>query len=103
MRTPIPFVAAVFAVVSTASVAAAQQTPMTRAEPRAERIAYICASDEITRRAFEREYGSAPIFVTAEEALAAVAAGERWTTPRCMTETQHARLERLRRQTAAAD
>ncbi|GAD59324.1 hypothetical protein [Brevundimonas denitrificans] len=38
--------------------------------------------------------------MTAEEALAAADAGERWATPRCMTEAQHQRLERLRRQTA---
>ncbi|MFN3815548.1 hypothetical protein [Brevundimonas sp.] len=77
-----------------------QTAPANGSEARFERAAYVCATDEATRRSFEREYGAAPVFVTAEEALAAAASGERWTTPRCMTEAQHARLERLRGQTA---
>ncbi|WP_292104037.1 hypothetical protein [Brevundimonas sp.] len=102
MRTPMPLLAAVVAVFSVPCVAAAQQQAQTpRAEARVDRAAYVCATDEATRRSFEREYGAAPIFVTAEEALAAAAAGERWATPRCLTEAQHARLERLRRQTAS--
>lgn len=101
MRTPMPLVAAVVAAFSVPCVAAAQQQDQTpRAEARFERAAYVCGTDEATRRSFEREYGAAPIFVTAEEAVAAAAAGERWAAPRCMTEAQHARLERLRRQTA---
>ena len=101
MRKPIPIAAAIFAVVSTASAVAAQEDRAPRPEPQVERVAYICTNDEATRSAFEREYGQAPVFVTAEEALAAASAGERWSAPRCMTEAQHARLEQMRRQTAA--
>ena len=102
MCKPTPLVAAIVAVFSIPCAAAAQQQDQApRAEARVERAAYVCASDDATRRSFEREYGAAPVFVTAEEALAAAAAGERWATPRCMTEAQHARLERLRRQTAS--
>ncbi|MEH6665822.1 MAG: hypothetical protein V7678_13295 [Brevundimonas sp.] len=103
MRTFTPLAAAV--AVALASPAIAQQQPQPAApadesEARLERAAYVCATDEATRRSFEREYGQAPVFVTAEQALAASASDERWTTPRCMTEAQHERLERLRRQTA---
>jgi len=96
-----PLVAAVAVALATPVVAQQQQAaPADEADARLERAAYVCATDEATRRSFEREYGQAPVFVTAEEALAASAAGERWTTPRCMTEAQHERLERIRHQTA---
>lgn len=101
MRKPMPAFAAFFAVLSTASAAFAQEDRAPRPEPQVERVAYICANDEATRSAFEREYGQAPVFVTAEEALAASSAGERWSIPRCMTEAQHERLQHLQRQTAA--
>lgn len=101
MRKPIPIVAAIFAVVSTASAVSAQEDRAPGPERQVERVAYICTNDDATRSAFEREYGEAPVFVTAEEALAASSAGERWSAPRCMTEAQHARLQQMRRQTAA--
>ena len=101
MRTTMPLVAAAIAAFSIPCAASAQQQTQTPGEEaRVERAAYVCATDEATRRSFEREYGAEPVYVTAEEALAAAAAGERWETPRCMPEAQHARLERLRRQTA---
>ena len=104
MRMTMPLAATIVAVLSVPCAAVAQQeAPTPRPEPRVERAAYVCATDEDTRRSFEREYGVAPVFVTAEEALAAAAAGERWVTPRCMTQAQHERLERLRRQTALKD
>ena len=101
MRKPITILAAIFAVASAASAVSAREDRAPRPEPRVERVAYICTNDEATRSAFEREYGQAPIFVTAEEALAASSAGERWSAPRCRTEAQHERLEQMRRQTAA--
>jgi hypothetical protein len=55
----------------------------------------ICSSDAATRRAFAREYGAEAVFVTAEQALAARDAGERWAAPRCMTAREHERLVRL--------
>ncbi|MFN4296361.1 MAG: hypothetical protein ACK4FB_05925 [Brevundimonas sp.] len=103
MRKLIPLAAAGLVALSAPLAVAAQSQQGASANepaPRFERAAYVCATDEATRRSFEREYGAAPVFITAEEALAAAASGERWATPRCMTEAQHARLERLRRQTA---
>ncbi len=52
----------------------------------------VCATDAATRRAYQREFGAAPVFVTADEVVAARQSGQRWTTPRCMTERQYDRL-----------
>lgn len=57
-----------------------------------ERAVYICASDAATSRSFQQRYGARPTFVSADEARAAAASGERWETPRCMTEREHRRL-----------
>lgn len=62
--------------------------PYARAEGR---VVLICATDAATRRAFTREHGSAPIFVTAREALSVRASDPAWNTPRCMTAREHAR------------
>lgn len=51
----------------------------------------ICATDAATRRAFTREHGAAPIFVTAREALSVRTTDPAWTAPRCMTAREHAR------------
>ncbi len=51
----------------------------------------ICATDAATRRAFTREHGAAPTFVTAREALSVRTSDPAWTTPRCMTAREHAR------------
>lgn len=51
-----------------------------------------CGTDAATRRAYQREFGVAPVFVTAEETVAARRAGEHWSAPRCMTEQQYDRL-----------
>ena len=55
------------------------------------RAVMICGTDAATRRAFAREHGAAPVFVTAREALSVRASDPAWTTPRCMTEREHAR------------
>ena len=52
----------------------------------------ICATDAATRRAFTREHGAAPIFVTAREALSVRTSDPAWSTPRCMTAREHARF-----------
>ncbi len=57
----------------------------------ATRPVMICGTDAATRRAFTREHGAAPIFVTAREALSVRASDPAWSTPRCMTEREHAR------------
>lgn len=49
----------------------------------------ICAQDAATRRAFAREHGASPIFVTAREVLSLRRTDARWTSPRCMTEREH--------------
>lgn len=55
------------------------------------RVVLICGTDAATRRAFTREHGAAPIFVTAREALSVRASDPAWSTPRCMTAREHAR------------
>ena len=55
------------------------------------RAVLVCASDAATRRAFTREYGSAPVFVTAREALSVRPSDPAWSAPRCMTAREHAR------------
>lgn len=55
------------------------------------RAVMICGTDAATRRAFTREHGAAPIFVTAREALSVRASDPAWGAPRCMTVREHAR------------
>ena len=55
------------------------------------RAVMICGTDAATRRAFAREHGAEPIFVTAREALSVRASDPAWATPRCMTVREHAR------------
>jgi len=52
----------------------------------------ICATDDATRRAFIREHGAPPVFVTAREALSVRASDPAWDAPRCMTAREHARF-----------
>lgn len=88
--TPVLIVAAMAA---TATPSLAQQThPREAARPAALRAVMACKTDTATRRAYRREIGAAPVFVTAQEALAARQNGQRWATPRCMTEHQYNRL-----------
>lgn len=56
------------------------------------RALYICAADAETRAAFERQHGQAPVFMTAEDVLAARRDDVTWHAPRCMTEREYARL-----------
>lgn len=62
--------------------------PTARTEGRA---ILVCGTDAATRRAFTREHGAAPIFVTAREALSVRVSDPAWSTPRCMTAREHAR------------
>ncbi|WP_426022222.1 hypothetical protein [Brevundimonas sp. PWP3-1b1] len=71
----------------------AQQTQARETvSPAALRAVMACKTDTATRRAYQREFGAAPVFVTAQEAVAARQNGQRWSTPRCMTEHQYNRL-----------
>lgn len=56
------------------------------------RAVMICDTDAATRRAFTREHGAAPVFITAEEAMRVRPSDPAWSAPRCITEREHARL-----------
>lgn len=93
-------IAAALAAVATPSMAQSANTqsantqsarPQT-AEPAKLQSVMVCATDAATRRAYQREFGVAPVFVTAQEAVAARRSGQRWAAPRCMTERQYDRL-----------
>jgi hypothetical protein len=60
-----------------------------------QRVVMACERDAATRRGFAREHGAQPVFVTAEQVMAASRRGETWATPRCMAPREHARLVRL--------
>lgn len=99
MRMSILLAAALAASAVTPALA---DSPDTRtARDSAPRAVYVCGQDQATRRSFEARYGSEPVFVSATEAMAADRAGERWETPRCMSEREHARFERMRSERAS--
>lgn len=88
------------AVAALATTAAAQADRQTTAEATgrtdvAERTVLVCDTDAATARAFAREFGQTPRFMTAEQIRAAQASGERWETPRCISASEHARLRNL--------
>lgn len=86
------------ALAAAATPTLAQQSPAQQTQaretvrPAALRAVMACKTDTATRRAYAREFGAAPVFVTAQEAVAARQNGQRWSTPRCMTEHQYNRL-----------
>lgn len=86
--------AAVLTLAASAALPAfAQQTSFpSRAPDGAQRVVMMCDHDAATRRAFRREHGQAPQFVTAEQALQARSTGQAWAAPRCMSAREHARL-----------
>lgn len=55
------------------------------------RAVLVCDTDAATRRAFTREHGAPPVFVTAREALSVQPSDPAWQTPRCMTAREHVR------------
>ena len=65
----------------------------TRAAARPQAVMW-CESGAIARRDYERQYGQAPVFMTADQVLSAKRRGETWSAPRCMTSREHARLSR---------
>ncbi len=84
---------AVAAIAASASVPAfAQSAARTAAPERAQRVVMLCATDAATRASFQRDFGTRPVFVTADDALRARTTGEAWSAPRCMTEREHSRL-----------
>lgn len=92
--TPV-LIAAALAAVATPSLAQSERSQPARsqtAQPAKLQSVMVCATDAATRRAYQREFGVTPVFVTAQEAVAARQAGQRWAAPRCMTERQYDRL-----------
>lgn len=90
-----PFTAAFVAaatLIGAVSPALAQETPQPKRTAEAKQVVMLCEMDPATRRAFAREHGVAPTFVTADEALRARSRGETWDAPRCMSAREHARL-----------
>ena len=60
----------------------------------AQRVVMACEQGAIARRDYERQYGQAPVFMTADQVLSAKQRGETWSAPRCMNSREHARLSR---------
>ncbi|MBU1384574.1 MAG: hypothetical protein KKG14_09960 [Alphaproteobacteria bacterium] len=106
MRTRRPLVAAALMAGMAIATAAAAQTPgQTRApapEQSSARAVLICDSDDASRRAFAREYGATPVFITAREAVGVRPSEPAWSAPRCMTEVEHAKLRDASRQQSRA-
>lgn len=53
------------------------------------RALYVCDRDLASARAFEREHGVRPQFVSADEATTS---RERWSAPRCISDGEHRKL-----------
>ena len=70
----------------------AQGRSQQSAQPTAQRVVMLCATDSMTQQSFRREHGSRPVFVTADQVLRARDTGQGWTTPRCMDAREHGRL-----------
>ena len=92
-------IVALTTVLSAGSVNALE--PMQASERSAPRAVLVCGTDAATRRAFVREHGSAPVFVTAAEALSVRVSDRAWSAPRCMTAREHARFRDATTQYAA--
>ena len=52
----------------------------------------LCDVDALSQPAFRSVDGARPVFVTADEVLAARASGAQWDGTRCMNAVQHQRL-----------
>jgi len=98
IRTALSLSLAAGLALSAAMPASASVDPETAKAPA--QTVMICGEDAATRASFEREYGERPVFVSAQGLLAARDAGERWEAPRCMTEREYARYERISEQRA---
>lgn len=106
MRTRRPLVVAALIVGLAVSTAAAAQTPGQTRTPGADqpavRAVLICSTDAASRRAFAREYGAAPVFITARDVAGVRPSEPAWSAPRCMTEVEHAKLRDAGRQRSRA-
>lgn len=97
MNRFVPFAVAAATVLAAAAPAFAGDIATQARPARAlqQRVVMMCDTDVATRRSFTREHGAPPVFVTAEQVLAARASGETWAAPRCMTAREHGRLTQL--------
>ncbi|MDP3801478.1 hypothetical protein [Brevundimonas sp.] len=93
MRTFTPFVglAALAAAAILPAGAVSAGDPGKDASLASARAVLICDTDEATRRAFIRQHGAPPVFVTAREALSVRPSDPAWNAPRCMTAREHVR------------
>lgn len=89
--TPFVGLAALVAAAVLPAGAASAGDPDRAAKQESARAVLICDTDAATRRAFTREHGAPPVFVTAREALSVRPSDPAWETPRCMTAREHAR------------
>lgn len=93
MRNFTPFVGlaalTAAAILPAGVVSAGDPDRRTKQEPA--RAVLICDTDAATRRAFTREHGAPPVFLTAREALSVRPSDPAWGAPRCMTAREHAR------------
>ena len=71
-------------------------------QPSIQRVVMECGGDAATVRGFRRDHGARPVFVTADQVLAARASGDGWTAPRCMTARERSRLVRMMGDRASA-
>ena len=96
MRTAHTLVVAALVAGLAASTAVSASTPVqsrsTAGGELSGRNVLICERDAASRRAFIREYGATPVFITAREASALRRSDPSWSAPRCMTEIEHAKL-----------
>lgn len=95
MRRSFSILVAASAIAAFAAPVVAQDAAQSVAA--APRAVYVCAADATTTRSFQQRHGVRPTFVSANEARSAAANGERWATPRCMTDREHRRLVELSR------
>lgn len=72
------------------------------AEPRAAEwkrpVVHVCERGNFAEKMLKREHGAAPFATAAEVLRVADGEGQAWSTPRCMTELEHARLDAALRQ-----
>ena len=89
-------VAAATVLAAAAPAFAGDSAQATRAaQPSVQRVVMECGRDDATTRGFRREHGARPMFVTADQVLAARASGETWAAPRCMTARERGRLVQM--------
>jgi len=90
------FVATITALLLSATAAEAPPSAVRTeaAAPAGRQALLICARDEASRRAFKRQYGKVR-YVSAQDVVDSRAAGETWSTPRCITPSEFSRLEKM--------